>query len=83
MNICNTYYNVCTPNDFIYHYGLRPSKAAFPSDFHLIPKRYIDQSAGTMPNEAEVTSSNPPTLLVWTCKKKKKKIVTSIFIDLL
>jgi hypothetical protein len=26
-----------------------------------------------MPQEAEVTSSNPPSPLVWTCQKKKKK----------
>jgi hypothetical protein len=31
----------------------------------------IAQSAGTTPNEAKVTSSNPPPPLVWTCQKKK------------
>jgi hypothetical protein len=29
--------------------------------------------AGITPNKEEVTSSNPLSSLVWTCKKKKKK----------
>jgi hypothetical protein len=33
----------------------------------------VTQSAETTPNEAEVTSSNPPPSLVWTCQKKEKK----------
>jgi hypothetical protein len=29
----------------------------------------VTQSIGVMPNKTEVTSSNPPPLLIWTCKK--------------
>jgi hypothetical protein len=32
----------------------------------------VVQSARTMPNEADVTSSNPPPSLVWTYQKKKE-----------
>jgi hypothetical protein len=32
----------------------------------------VAQSVETTPNEVEVTSSNLPSPLLWTCKKKKK-----------
>jgi hypothetical protein len=33
----------------------------------------VVQSARITPHEADVTSSNPHSLFVWTCQKKKKK----------
>jgi hypothetical protein len=33
----------------------------------------VAQSAGITHNKADVTSSDLPPLLVWTCQKKKKK----------
>ena len=43
--------------------------------FCLIIKIVVQEVAqsGTTPNEAEVTSLNTPSPLVWTCQKKKKK----------
>jgi pentatricopeptide repeat protein len=39
---------------------------------HRYPKEVV-QSVGITPHEANVTISNPPSPLVWTCQKKKKK----------
>jgi pentatricopeptide repeat protein len=43
----------------------------------MLNDRYLKevvQSVGTTPREANVTTSNPPPPLVWTCQKKKKQL---------
>jgi hypothetical protein len=55
--------------------------AYFPNQVYtVIYPQEIAQSVRTTPNETEITSSNLPPPLVWTCQKKKKVYIPSAHI---